>query len=60
MVNPVFIYFALVLLVAVLGRKSRYGFLGLLVASIMLTPFVTFMALLLFSDRFNKEKNSIL
>jgi len=49
MIYPVAIYFALCLLVAIYGRKSKLGFLGTLCASIFLTPIVCFIALTLLS-----------
>jgi hypothetical protein len=43
------VYLALCLLVAVLGRHARLGYWGTAVVAFVLTPFVTFIFLVLFA-----------
>lgn len=49
MPNVLLIYVVLCLVVAILGRKTRLGALRTLMLSLLLTPFVTFVYLLLFA-----------
>lgn len=44
----IFVYLFAAVLVAILGRKSRCGFLGTLLLSLLLTPLLVGLAALLF------------
>lgn len=50
MPNFLLIYAVLCAVVAILGRKTRLGALRTLLLSLLLTPFVTFVYLLLFAS----------
>lgn len=44
-------YVALCLLVGTLGRRTRVGYWGTVVISILITPFLTFLFLFFFTPR---------
>lgn len=44
-------YLALCLLVGIVGRNTRIGYWGTAVVSVVVTPFVVFIVLLLFSPK---------
>ena len=44
-------YVALCLIVAILGRGRRIGYWGTVIVSLLVTPFVTFLILVLFGQR---------
>lgn len=49
MASPIIAYLFLCLLIGLLGRRSRLGFFRSVLFSIMLTPFVVMLYLLLFA-----------
>ena len=51
------LYVILCLTAAVLGRKTRIGFVGSLAISILFTPFWVFLGILFFSQRASKDKD---
>lgn len=50
-------YVVLCLLVGLMGRKTRIGFLGTFVASLLLTPFIVFIFLVVFERRDDPAAN---
>lgn len=47
----IIVYLALCLLTATLGRGTRAGYWGTAFISVIITPFITFLVLLLFQRR---------
>ncbi|MET3130965.1 hypothetical protein AAKU55_001223 [Oxalobacteraceae bacterium GrIS 1.11] len=58
MATVLFSYVSLCLIVAFLGRKSRIGVIRTFLLSLMLTPLVGFIYLLLFATIDERERNS--
>jgi len=57
---PIFVYLALCLLVGWRGMYTQLGFWGTTLMSLLLTPFVMFIALILFRSRNgNSNPNNI-
>ena len=49
--NPLILYFVLCLVVAYMGRQRRIGFIGFLICSILFTPVLCLLVLLVTGRR---------